>query len=57
MAADGALVDVCLLAAVAALQGLRLPRVDVQEDGSVVPHSDGTAAASPTAATQQTRCG
>ncbi len=33
--ADGALLDVCLLAAVAALLGLQLPRVEVNDQGQV----------------------
>lgn len=33
--ADGALLDVCLLAAVAALLGLRLPHVEVNDQGQV----------------------
>lgn len=33
--ADGALLDVCLLAAVAALLGLRLPCVEVNANGQV----------------------
>ena len=36
-AADGSLLDVTLLAAVAALSSLRLPAVRVNEDGNVVP--------------------
>jgi exosome complex RNA-binding protein Rrp42 (RNase PH superfamily) len=35
--ANGALLDVTLLAAVAALASLRLPAVRVSEEGSVVP--------------------
>jgi exosome complex component RRP43 len=34
--ADGALLDVCLLAAVAALLGLRLPKVDMDSAGQVM---------------------
>ena len=35
--ADGSLLDVTLLAAVAALSSLRLPAVRVNDDGNVVP--------------------
>ena len=37
---DGSLLDVTLLAAVAALSSLRLPAVRVNEDGNVVPAGD-----------------
>lgn len=39
--ADGSLLDVSLLAAVAALQSLQLPRVAVNDEGAVVPCPDG----------------
>ncbi len=38
--ADGSLLDVTLLAAVAALSSLRLPAVRVNDDGNVVPAGD-----------------
>ena len=63
LCADGALLDVSLLAAVAALASLRLPQVDVQEDGSVVAHclaegsADGPAeSATLPAAAEPPRC-
>ena len=40
--ADGSLLDVTLLAAVAALSSLRLPAVRVNDDGNVVPAGDDT---------------
>lgn len=40
--ADGSLLDVCLLAAVSALLGLRLPHVEVNDQGQVN-HAQGTA--------------
>ena len=39
-AADGSLLDVTLLAAVAALSSLRLPAVRVNDDGNVVPEDE-----------------
>ena len=40
-APDGSLLDVTLLAAVAALSNLQLPAVRVNEDGNVVPAAEG----------------
>lgn len=47
--ADGSLFDVSLLAAVAALQSLRLPRVAVNDEGTVVPLAGDETTPSPAA--------
>lgn len=47
---DGSLLDVALLAAVAALRSLAIPAVAVNEEGDVVPSAEAETAAEPAAA-------